>query len=365
MRQEGKIFFRATASILLGSLLLFLTVDSCERIKFEPVENLYITTDSILLISAENYKLTGSILNVGKDKITAHGFCWSDSGTPTTDGAAIHLGSRDSIGHFSGIITGLDLKSIYKVRAFAETSMGTEYGNEKHFRTPAPVIDSTVTDIDGNIYKVVVIGSQAWMAENLKTTHYADGEAIPLVENDSIWNTLTGSDRAYSWYGNDSSKTDYGALYTWSAAMNGEVGSESNPDKVQGVCPDGWHMPSDAEWNQMHIQLGMNPDDADRIGFLGTRQAVGTKMKGIGTPLWEGNLDDPRFNESGFTALPCGQRSNSGIFLNEGKYAYFWSATDYDENEVWYRYLQWGHSAVLRVRTFKNMGFSVRCVLDE
>ena len=108
----------------------------------------------------------------------------------------------------------------------------------------------------------------------------------------------------------------------------------------------------------------MYPSSADNIGFLGTRQRVGTKMKGIGDPLWEEDLDNPRINESGFSALPVGQRSNSGISLNTGKYAYFWSATQYDGIQAWYRYLQRSHSAVLRVYTSKDFGFSVRCVVD-
>jgi len=126
---------------------------------------------------------------------------------------------------------------------------------------------------------------------------------------------MTANDKAYSWYENEHSNAHYGAYYTWAAAMNGASGSNKNPSQVRGVCPDSWHLPSDAEWNQMHIHLGLPPYRADNVGFLGSRQRVGDKMKGIGDPLWESLDWNYPYNESGFTALPVGQRSNSGIFL--------------------------------------------------
>jgi len=107
----------------------------------------------------------------------------------------------------------------------------------------------TVTDYDGNTYNTVQIGNQVWMAENLKVTHYSDGTEIQLVEDKSAWETLSHTDKAYCYYNNISSNgKTYGALYTWAAVMNGAGSSNTNPGRVQGVCPDGWHLPSDAKW---------------------------------------------------------------------------------------------------------------------
>ncbi len=348
----------------LAAMVVLITVDSCQEIKFEPDDMLYLTTDSVRSVDENVYLMKGSLIHIGQEAITEHGFCWSDTGSPVRDGSSILLGSRDSIGFFTAVVSDLSLRTTYYVKSFVETETGITYGNEIYFRTPPPHVDPTMTDIDGNIYPVVVIGIQAWMAENLRTTHYADGSAIPMVEDDSVWGALTPDAKAFSWYENDPSNGDYGGYYTWAAAMNGENGSNRNPSRVQGVCPDGWHLPSDAEWNQMQIYLGMNPNEANNYGFVGTRQSIGIKLKGVGDPLWEEYRAYQQYNESGFTALPCGLRTTSGSFDNLQRYAYFWTSTEFDGNESWYRYLQRGHSAVLRVHNSKLHGFSVRCVLD-
>jgi uncharacterized protein (TIGR02145 family) len=125
------------------------------------------------------------------------------------------------------------------------------------FYKPISSSSTTVTDFDGNVYNTITIGSQVWMAENLKTTHYSDGTAIPLVTGNSNWDTLTATSKAYCWYNDDViNKATYGALYTWAAAMNGAASVTTNPSGVQGVCPTGWHLPSDAEWTQLTDYLG-------------------------------------------------------------------------------------------------------------
>jgi uncharacterized protein (TIGR02145 family) len=354
-------FTRKFLWAVAGMLLLFW---SCQRIEFEPARELYITTDSVFALEDDSYRITGSILNTGGTEILQHGFCWSDTGTPTRLGPAVELGRATEAGQFSHVLSDLELKTLYFVRAYAETSLGIFYGDETYFRTRPKSIDPTMTDIDGNVYNVVVIGQQAWMVENLRTTRYADGTPIPNVTADSAWDALSVNDKAYCWYNNDPALSNYGAYYTWAAAMKGEESSEGNPSGVQGVCPDGWHLPSDAEWNEMHIELGMSPSQSDDFGFIGTRQSVGDKMKGIGVPLWEDLWNYDLYNTSGFTALPVGQRGNTGLFLNVEKYTYYWSATEFNEIEAWYRYLQKGHRAVLRVYITKEMGFSVRCVTD-
>ncbi|RKY90404.1 MAG: hypothetical protein DRQ01_09240 [Ignavibacteriae bacterium] len=112
---------------------------------------------------------------------------------------------------------------------------------------------------DGNVYNTVRIGDQVWMAENIKATRYEDGTPIPLVESKSEWLTLGNSDKAYCWYNNDAlNRENYGGLYNWAAAMNGSASSIKNPSGVQGVCANGWHIPSDEEWKQLEMFIGMN-----------------------------------------------------------------------------------------------------------
>ena len=162
----------------------------------------------------------------------------------------------------------------------------------------------SITDIEGNIYKTIQIGSQTWMAENLKTTMYNDGTQIPNVTNNSLWITLkTG---AYRWYDNDRStyKNLYGALYNWYTV------------KTRKLCPTGWHVPSDEDWKQLEMTLGMTKWEANSWGEYpgivsrGTDQ--GNQMKATSWWIpWEGALDQGT-NTSGFTALPAGESDWSG-----------------------------------------------------
>ena len=121
-------------------------------------------------------------------------------------------------------------------------------------------VEPTLVDYDGNFYQTVQIGNQVWMTENLKVTHYADGTTIPLVTDNTAWGNLddNNTDKAYCYYNNDANGEGdiYGTLYTWAAAMNGASSSSANPSGVQGVCPTGWHLPSNAEWTELTDYLG-------------------------------------------------------------------------------------------------------------
>lgn len=226
-------------------------------------------------------------------------------------------------------------------------------------------VDLAVKDYDGNLYKTVQIGEQIWMEENLKTTHYADGTLIPLVEDGTAWHYLEYTDKAMCFYNNsNANKSTYGALYTWAAAMNGNASSTSNPSEVQGVCPDGWHLPSDDEWKELEIYLGMSQADADFAGYRGAN--IGSKLAG-NSSLWIGDslVNNPYFETSGFNVFPGGKRSSSGMANYLGYGAYFWSASEYDSSRVWYRYLGYNYSVVLRYyNVYKDEGFSVRCIQD-
>jgi uncharacterized protein (TIGR02145 family) len=144
--------------------------------------------------------------------------------------------------------------------------------------------------------------------------------------------------------------TTYGVLYNWSAAMNGAASSTTNPSGIQGVCPTGWHLPSDAEWTEL-------------TDYLGGTTIAGGKLKETGTTHWA-SPNTGATNETGFTALPGGYRVNNGTFYDFGYNGNWWSATEYNATNAWYRYMIYFDSNVNRNGNNKELGFSVRCVRD-
>ena len=198
-------------------------------------------------------------------------------------------------------------------------------------------------DHDGNVYKTVQIGEQLWMAENLKTTHYADGTAIPLISTDADWAALgnNNTDDAYCFIDN----SVYGALYTWAAAMQHESTSG-----VQGICPNGWHLPSDTEWVEL----------TDYLGGVGV---AGGKLKETGYLHWKYNTDGGATNESGFTGLPGGWRTDDGQYDYQTKRAYWWTSSE-KGSKAWCRYVSFSNAEAKRTSYQKSYGLSVRCVKD-
>jgi len=215
---------------------------------------------------------------------------------------------------------------------------------------------TTVTDIEGNVYNTVKIGSQVWMLENLKTTHYNDGIAIPLVTDSTAWYKYTP---AYCWYNNDAAtyKNKYGALYNGYAVNTGKL------------APTGWHVPTDAEWTTLENYLianGYNYDgstsgDKYAKSLAATTDWATDPYSGTGTI---GN-ELTKNNRSGFSALPGGYRDYfDGSFSNVGIYGYWWSSTEDDTIYAWYRNMFYGLSDVGRLLSSKLNGLSVRCVKD-
>ena len=190
--------------------------------------------------------------------------------------------------------------------------------------------DDFVDTRDSKSYSTVPIGSQCWMKENLNYDQSSYG-------NDWCYN-------------DDPNYCDlYGRLYDWAAVMQVSSSSNSIPSGVQGVCPAGWHVPSDAEWTVL-------------TDFLGGELVAGTHMKSISGWNSNGNGD----NSSGFTALPGGYRSlNFGTFSNAGFRGYWWSATENSSYDAWYRSLYYNNAYVYRYDSNKSYGFSVRCIRDE
>ena len=194
-----------------------------------------------------------------------------------------------------------------------------------------------VTDFDGNVYDTMTIGSQVWMIQNLKVTHYRNGEPIPNVTDGTAWENLTTG--AYCNYDHNSSNGNtYGRLYNWYVVNDSRK-----------ICPTGWHVPTDNEWSTLRTNMG-------------GESAAGGKLKEIGTTHWE-TPNTGANNESGFTALPggyCGY--NSGTFSQIGESGNWWSSTEENSNSAWSWLLLYNYSGLQRHSNYKNNGFSVRCI---
>lgn len=212
-------------------------------------------------------------------------------------------------------------------------------------------------DYDGNVYTAVKIGKQWWMVENLKTTHYADGTSI------GNGGEVSSNNPRYYYPGNDSvNKKTFGLLYNWHAVMNGAVSSEENPSGVQGICPKGWHVPSDAEWTELTDYVSSQPEFVSGSNAENIGKALASKEEWAphATPHTIGS-DTATNNGTKFNALPAGG------FLGEpgggfGAYGYYWTATKESNTSSYSRDFYYDHPGVYKNIYHKNFGFSVRCV---
>ena len=198
--------------------------------------------------------------------------------------------------------------------------------------------DLFLVDIDGNVYQTVQIGNQHWMAENLKVTHYRNGDPIPHLTSNSDWaSTSLGAYCAYD--NNEGNVETYGRLYNWYTV-----------DDPRGLAPQGWHVPTDDEWQTL-------------VDYLGGSSVAGGKLKEAGTEHWN-SPNTGATNESGFTALPGGYRSSNGYYYYMGNFGYFWSSTEGSSDLAWSRRLDYNSSGVYRYDGRRLFGFSVRCLRD-
>jgi uncharacterized protein (TIGR02145 family) len=215
------------------------------------------------------------------------------------------------------------MKSIFLLAVFA---LGFFF-SEKSF--------SQVTDKDGNVYKTVTIGNQEWTSENLTVEHYRNGDAIPQVQDFDAWSKLTTG--AWCWYENSSANGKmYGKLYNWYAVN----------DK-RGLVPDGWHIPSDAEWTKL-------------TDILGGEKTAGKKLKSKSGWL-ENTISS---DESGFSAIPGGMRDKDGSFYDVNKFGCFWSSSESSETFAWYRFVIYNYADVARFDGARERGLSIRIVKD-
>jgi len=283
-----------------------------------------VTTSTPKAVTGTTATLGGNVTFDGGQS-TTRGVCWSTSENPTVADSKTVDGTGQGL--FQSSLTGLTANTTYYARAYATNGVGTAYGTQYVVKT----MYGTVTDYDGNTYQTVMIGTQEWMAENLKVTHYRNGDAIPNITDNGQWaNTYSGACCAYE---NSSSNANaYGLLYNFYAVAD-----------TRNLCPTGWHVPTDAEWTTL-------------IDYLGGENEAGAKLKAI--VLWRSNYPGTD-NSSGFNAFPGGRRSSDGSFSQKEEIGSWWSFSNALERNINYN-----DSKVRRSTYFKEVGISIRCVKD-
>ena len=326
-----------------------------------------VTTNTVSNITTTSAICGGNVTSDGGATVSARGVCWSTSQNPTVSDS--HTSNGTGTGSFTSSITVLSPNTTYYVRAYATNSAGTAYGSRVSFTTPTSSTGqedqpcpgaATVTDIDSNTYNTVKIGNQCWMKENLRTTRYANGTIIPL-------GTSTSTTTSYRYYpNNDSSNVfTYGYLYNWPAVMNEATSSSSNPSGVQGICPNGWHVPSDVEWTQLTDYVGsqMQYQCNNSSDNIAKALASTTGWNSSTESCAVGNYPSTN-NATGFSAHPVGYYG-LGYYSHFGNDANFWSVTERNVNFAYYRSIDYRQAKVYRSDSgLKYFGHSVRCVRD-
>ena len=325
-----------------GSILRFPTtiVDSISYVNHSTYNSLIIKTLPAENISQYSATLHAIILNDGGLSVSSRGFCWNTSPNPTTTNNVSY--NNSGTGSYSRKIMSLSPSTTYYVRAFAFNSTGVVYGNEISFSTSSNQNIYTAGDgvyFDDYQYASIVYSyGKEWMAENLKTTKYSNGDLISNVTSNGAWESTNSG--AWANY-NNAVLYDaiYGKLYNWYAVADNRK-----------ICPNGWHVPSNQEWSEL-------------ITFLGGESIAGGKMKDS-TALYWNQPNTNATNESGFNALPSGARGSSvASFLDINDAAIWWSSTPYNQN-AWGRQLLYNNGSVLSFYVSQKAGFAVRCVKD-
>lgn len=324
------------------------------EVSFKTLSGLIELTHTIVSsINTTTANVNATISADGGDSITYSGFCWNTVGNPTTSISSLKVYSNNAgLGKFSAFLTRLKTNTTYFIRPFAANSIGIVYGNEIEFKTLSEL--EKVSDIEGNIYNCITIGTQVWMVENLKTTKYNDGTPIPYISDKSVWANL--STPGFCWYNNNlsSNKDVYGGLYNWYTV------------KTNKLAPIGWHIPSNDEWATLERYLIENYCNYDG-------SPSGNKLaKSIATSVgWEKSTSEGAIgnnftqnNSSGFTGVPGGFRDIDGEYYNVSRTAFWWCSTEINSNGASARRLSYEFSAIYNSGNIKQCGLSVRCIKD-
>ena len=306
-----------------------------------------ITTSSPSSVGVDTVVIGGDISNDGGSSIVLRGICFSTSPNPNMGNQRTEDGS--GIGSFNTIMRGLTSSMTYYARSYAKNSNGVVvYGNEVSFTTSASLPGvrcpgpPTVTDIDGNVYNTVQIGTQCWTQSNLKVSKYRNGDSIPTGLVNSAWQNTTSG--AYAICNNDPVNDGlYGKLYNHYAVTDS-----------RGLCPTGWHVPSDAEWTTL-------------ANHLGGSSVAGGSLKSTAMQPTLGGWNPPNTgatNTSGFTALPGSLRGFNGNFSGTTDNGSWWSSSVSFASNAWSRVLTSSSSSFYSFSGTRSFGFSVRCLKD-
>jgi len=297
-----------------------------------------VTTVSIVNLTMHTAIAYGNVTAQGHTAITARGICWSSAENPTLDD--LHTLESSGTGSFSSLIEGLIQATPYYARAYATNAAGTSYGVQIQFTTqaaPNACPDTpTVTDADGNLYNTVLVGTQCWMRENLR---------IGIRINGNSEQTDNGIIEKYCYNDDPAFCLEYGGLYQWNELMQ-----YSTTEGVQGICPDGWHLPTDAEWSTL-------------VNLLGGLSSAGGPLKEEGTTHWY-SPNTGATNSSMFTGLGAGCRYNDGSFGTFGYCGYFWTSSRYDVYTYQYE-LVYNTVDAWRGSCLETWGLSVRCIKND
>jgi len=321
----------------------FLMLIGCDRDQMEKM-NAAIETLDVSSITAYSAELGGKIVSDGDLPILSRGVCWSLEPNPTIHGNS-YIGEA-GLGEYQFEIKELNAGKTYYAKAFYINDIDTVYGNQVEFNTQDYLIFNpdleygTVTDIDGNVYKTITIGTQTWMVENLRTTRYQNGDAIDHVTDLSKWGYFQIQTPAYIYYdNNESNKAVHGALYNWYAAV----------DK-RNVAPVGWHVPTVEDWQELINHL----DPFNSKDF-------GKELRETTTAHWyfDGDLNRASTNSTGFTAIPSGKAVTGGFWDKGNGSAHYWTSTGtWDGSSCVYLY---DHISIDYLQP-NARGFSIRCI---
>ena len=317
-----------------------------------PIGYPVLLTNFVSMITTSSVVSGGVITSDGGSPIISKGICWGKNPNPTQQDSV--LTDASVLSTFVCQLNHLTPNTSYYIRSFATNAKGTSYGNQVSFTTLQIVqpAQNTVTDIDGNVYKTVTIGTQTWMAENLRVTHYQNGEPIPDISDLTSWSSAKSGARCYY---NNLTNTDtisrHGLLYNWYAASDN-----------RNIAPMGWHVASATEWDALHLYVSSNPGSS----LSGAKSLASKNGWMPSTATGDVGNNSSINNSTGFNAVPGGYRSNDGIQIESSGYdTRWWTASAIDATAGWFIILnyddQWGgHPGNFK----KEYGFSVRCVKD-
>ena len=332
-----------------------------------------INTGSVLGITTTSATCGGEVLDDDGYSVTARGVCWSTGHNPTVANA--HTSNGTGVGSFTSSLTGLTPGTTYYVRAYATNSQGTKYGEEVSFITqnpPCPGVP-TVKDHEGNVYNTIKIGNQCWTKENLRTTT-SPSTGTYLIPAANTYYTYTG--KLARWNNNDSATyapLNYGLLYNWNAAVDtfntayGETSVNLNSDNAilvtynghhRGICPVGWHLPSDVEWMQLINYVGSVPEYlcGGNSDYIAKALASETGWNSSSGECYPGDQSQYTNNASGFSAVQTEDRGHTS----------FWSSTQITSlpDRAYTCDLDYQYEYVYGGGNPKYLIYSVRCLRD-